>query len=1320
MARAQPLVLLSGFEALQRIERAICPDAATRDPAVAEGLALVGLRAASLSNGLAERATGALVAPGASCVHHSQGLPGHGGRCAFELAATSVQQAVDHCLVAHCLSQRLGRAGLCSLAPALAGALDLVRLPGPALLAGVLGSSAGVPEPDAEPERILELAREAFRLVGERTTRGGDVVEYDGDAEAQVVLVGCAGEAALAREVARALREAGVAAAALSLNLVRPFPAREVRQALSATRDVFVIEAAGRRDALLTAVRAAAKRGGRIRALRSGAPVRLLEALAERIPDSGLDPQRHAKLPEPLRGRLVVAPAGPWGDETARQAAMAFGQLGPLRVARRTRRHLGAVALAWGGEAIPPGAPDLLLVAHPALLEPRGALALIPSGGTVVVLASARSEDELLQRIGSGARRALWERNLRVHWVAPPDLLEAEPAGESEHASSLTLAGAALAALHGAGDASGEDAAKVVAGRLEAEGRPLLAGWLRGGAERVRPLERALLDPSRQVEEVDFRTTPTLPRMAEPVEATAPPEGWAERIRRFHRTGTGAALGPAAELPVRPAVLSCVAKPLRRSSQHPFVAFPREDPERPIAARGLRDLLAEAALALQGAGHTARVLVENLERLAILAAHVLAQRPPGTKLASLLREAGEKLVEDLELPEAAEAALVEDLEELLQRLPEDGTVLELRADTPTLLYLQVLEAERAPLRARFSDELDELRERLEELLQLDRMSSAEGSTAAALAATLGGSASRHLDPETLSRTLPRAAGSAGLDPERRQRIREALATIEHHLEQRDALPTAVLLRPPGMHLGVPQAQELEHPDPLRAAVGVFDGLARRLGKLFRAVRIARLEATGRYRSELHDTLLVEPDWQALSAEELRLTPAVAVVTTGRRLRQHELGSLSELLRSSRPVHVIVQDEVGAADEAEDASRFHADLGYLVVAHREAFAVASTLARPDYLVESLLRAARALRPAVALVSLPALEPVQRRSLLAEAALQGRVRPEFRYDPDAGPSWADRFDLSSNPQPERPWPLHRLEYLEEGAEQSLEVACTFADAVALEPAYSSHLRIIPRAAWNDDQLPLAEYLERFDPEGRDRSIPYLWVLDEQASLQRAVVTRHLAVACRDRLRAWRVLQELAGYQNVFAERAAAAARGLALAEAELGLRELDQAHTEELDQVRRQGSQESMERLAEALLSPDVMAGIAAPATPAVRPPEPPLAVPALEEVAPAEERAEEPAAVAQDLEDDPILSFDEPYIDSPLCTTCNECPELNPALFQYDSEKQAFIADASAGTFAELVKAAELCPARCIHPGKPRSDDATASPELIERAAAFQG
>ena len=48
----------------------------------------------------------------------------------------------------------------------------------------------------------------------------------------------------------------------------------------------------------------------------------------------------------------------------------------------------------------------------------------------------------------------------------------------------------------------------------------------------------------------------------------------------------------------------------------------------------------------------------------------------------------------------------------------------------------------------------------------------------------------------------------------------------------------------------------------------------------------------------------------------------------------------------------------------------------------------------------------------------------------------------------------------------------------------------------------------------------------------------------------------------------------------------------------------------------------------------------------------------------------------------------PWIESALCTTCNECTNINPQMFKYNGDKQATIADASKGTFLQLVKAAE--------------------------------
>jgi ferredoxin len=80
--------------------------------------------------------------------------------------------------------------------------------------------------------------------------------------------------------------------------------------------------------------------------------------------------------------------------------------------------------------------------------------------------------------------------------------------------------------------------------------------------------------------------------------------------------------------------------------------------------------------------------------------------------------------------------------------------------------------------------------------------------------------------------------------------------------------------------------------------------------------------------------------------------------------------------------------------------------------------------------------------------------------------------------------------------------------------------------------------------------------------------------------------------------------------------------------------------------------------------------------------------------------------------------DEPYIEIGRCTTCNECTEINNRMFAYDDNMQAYIADPDAGSFRQLVEAAETCQVSIIHPGKPRNPDEPNLEELIERAAPF--
>jgi hypothetical protein len=101
-----------------------------------------------------------------------------------------------------------------------------------------------------------------------------------------------------------------------------------------------------------------------------------------------------------------------------------------------------------------------------------------------------------------------------------------------------------------------------------------------------------------------------------------------------------------------------------------------------------------------------------------------------------------------------------------------------------------------------------------------------------------------------------------------------------------------------------------------------------------------------------------------------------------------------------------------------------------------------------------------------------------------------------------------------------------------------------------------------------------------------------------------------------------------------------------------------------------------------------------------PPPPPAAVPAVPE-------PERPAPAS-----------DAAYIETPRCTTCEECVKINSRMFVYDANKQAYIADAKAGTYRELVEAAESCQVSIIHPGKPLDPNEPGLAELVERARPF--
>jgi hypothetical protein len=296
------------------------------------------------------------------------------------------------------------------------------------------------------------------------------------------------------------------------------------------------------------------------------------------------------------------------------------------------------------------------------------------------------------------------------------------------------------------------------------------------------------------------------------------------------------------------------------------------------------------------------------------------------------------------------------------------------------------------------------------------------------------------------------------------------------------------------------------------------------------------------------------------------------------------------------------------------------------------------------------------------------------LQAAAAMESRVFPAFTYDPAAGPGLADRFDIMSNPQTGAAWPYRELRYEDEDLQMVTEQqAFTLVDYAVMDTRYSEYFAPAPRESWNNDMLPVADYLDLADEETFEK-IPYVPVIDGGNILQRLVVDDNLirvARRCRDR---WHVLQEQGGVNNSYASALLSKERAAWEAEKE-----------NEIQSIRAELQQ------AEHTLPVKTEA-----ATPASVETEEPLT--AVDEVA-------------------PVVS-DDPYIDTPSCTTCDECTNRNDRMFAYDENKQAYIKDPDAGTFKDLVESAEVCQVAIIHPGKPRNDSEPGLDELIKRAEPF--
>lgn len=261
---------------------------------------------------------------------------------------------------------------------------------------------------------------------------------------------------------------------------------------------------------------------------------------------------------------------------------------------------------------------------------------------------------------------------------------------------------------------------------------------------------------------------------------------------------------------------------------------------------------------------------------------------------------------------------------------------------------------------------------------------------------------------------------------------------------------------------------------------------------------------------------------------------------------------------------------------------------------------------------------------------------------------------------------------------------------------------------------------------------------DPDG----IPYVLLAGSDERVHRYAVTRFLVEAAASVRDGWRTLREMGGVRNSHVLLRLDEELARIEAEKRSEIDEITARHDRELDRATEAVAETVVSNLATRLLgltstrpmpepagTPD-SAGTHPSGPDSTPPADPAVFSPSGSEKAQdsdpdseapgAETSGDDPSGGGDSstaVEDAPLIA-EEAYIDSPLCTSCNECTNLNGQIFAYDENKQAYIKDASAGPFRDIVVAAEICPVRIIHPGKPLDPEEPDLDDLVRRAEAF--
>jgi ferredoxin len=728
----------------------------------------------------------------------------------------------------------------------------------------------------------------------------------------------------------------------------------------------------------------------------------------------------------------------------------------------------------------------------------------------------------------------------------------------------------------------------------------------------------------------------------------------------FHLTGrrTGDGLAPIDTQTLRPALFAGYRDLTRLRYDFPLVLAADGSAEAFVASLSTLANQLLGTLAPRGIeGERLRKHVLRLER----------------ELRAMLAAGKEGTLSELWAAAAAKLGSVDDpsvsqvLAHAGQAIKIDGELADCDERLPSRFMIHAWRHVQAQKAALFQGHLDQLQRRLSDILRAAFVHSQAGQQPEALRAAMGGAPNADdFDFAAMSRLVVRGTPKDELPAARRKRIEWALSVLK---SQR------FVSRKPGE-----DESDATHAflfDNLASAVAAYRDRLVQAVELVKAIAVADLEGRNGYNEKEHAPFFEAYGENSVTADDLSLFPDYLVCIPPGRNDAPENAGLMDTLSSGLPVKVVVQ----VTDLLEEASLGTGHFAFGVRSARLATTamglggmfVLQAASSSLYRMRNRIEIGMGCRgPALFSVfaGAPAAAGELPRYLTAAAAMESRAFPAFVYDAFAGDNWAERFSLDHNRNPDTDWPVEPFEFADEAMQRVRgDIAFTYADFAMCDGRNADHFAVVPRDRWTSAMIPAADWLALSEREASER-VPYLLAVDAQNALCRVIVDARMMQATRRCLLLWHRLQEHGGIHDSHAERLLA--REKAAWEAR---------KNEEMEALRKAASN-----------APAVADVAAAPASTA-----------AAVESAPA-------------TEDKP--PSDEPWIETSRCPSCNECQLINAQMFGYNDNKQAFIKDVNAGTFRQLVEAAEVCQVAIIHPGKPRNPNEPGLDELMKRAEAF--